>query len=65
MKFSELKNKLKKHGCYKLSEGSNHEEWFSPITGKPFQVGRHDNQDVKKGTFYAILKQAGIKRSDT
>ena len=62
MKFSELKKILKKHGCYKLSEGSNHEEWFSPITGKPFQVGRHNSQDVKKGTLHAILSQAGIKK---
>ena len=64
MKFSELKRKLRKYGCYKLSEGANHEEWFSPITSKPFQVGRHDYQDVKKGTYHAILKQAGIERSD-
>ena len=62
MKFSELKKILKNHGCYKADEGSNHEEWFSPITNKPFQVGRHGTQDVPKGTYHAILKQAGIKR---
>ena len=62
MKFSELKKVLRKHGCYKLNEGSNHEEWFSPITNKPFQVGRHNSHDVRKGTYNAILKQAGIKK---
>ena len=61
MKYSELKKLLKKNGCYKISEGSNHETWFSPITGKYFSVGRHNNQDVRTGTCNAILKQAGIK----
>lgn len=62
MKYSELKKKLRKSGCYKVNEGANHEEWFSPITNKPFQVGRHNSQDVPKGTYHAILKQAGIER---
>ena len=61
MKYSELKKILREHGCYKIGEGSNHEEWFSPITNQPFYVGRHNSQDVPKGTFNAILKQAGIK----
>ena len=62
MKYSELKKLLKKHGCYMVCEGANHEEWYSPITKKPFQVGRYNNQDVKKGTCQAILKQAGLKK---
>ena len=61
MKYSELKKLLKKHGCYKSDEGSNHEKWFSPINSKTFQVGRHNSEDVRKGTCHAILKQAGIK----
>jgi phage/plasmid primase-like uncharacterized protein len=48
MKFSELKKMLNQNGCNKLSEGSRHENWFSPITGQIFQVGRHTTQDVKK-----------------
>ncbi|MCL2627933.1 MAG: type II toxin-antitoxin system HicA family toxin [Oscillospiraceae bacterium] len=61
MKFSELKSMLKKNGCYKQSEGARHENWFSPITGKTFQVGRHTTDDVKKGTLNRILKDAGLK----
>ena len=61
MKYSELKKLLIKNGCLKESEGTNHEIWFSPITGKTFPVGRHDSEDVKKGIYNAILKQAGIK----
>jgi len=33
----------------------------SPITNKIFQVGRHNTQDVKKGTLDRILKDAGLK----
>ena len=61
MKYSELKKLLRKNGCYKQSEGARHESWYSPKTNKHFQVGRHDVQDVKKGTLSKILKDAGLK----
>ena len=61
MRCSELKKLLKKGGCYKESEGTRHENWYSPTTGKTFQVGRHDAQDVKSGTLSKILKDAGLK----
>jgi predicted RNA binding protein YcfA (HicA-like mRNA interferase family) len=61
MKHSELKKLLKQHGCYKRSEGSHHENWFSPITNKTFQIGRHSTKDVKQGMLGRILKDAGLK----
>jgi len=61
MKWSELKKLLKKGGCYKESEGARHENWYSPATGRIFQVGRHDTQDVKSGILSKILKDAGLK----
>ena len=61
MKYSELKKLLKQHGCYKQSEGTRHENWYSPKTNKMFQIGRHDTQDVKKGMLSKILKDAGLK----
>ena len=61
MKYSELKKILRKNGCYKQSEGARHENWYSPLTNRVFQVGRHDTQDAKKGTLSRILKDAGIK----
>jgi len=61
MKFSELKKLLRDNGCYKQSEGARHENWFSPITSKIFQVGRHNAEDVKKGLLNKILKDAGLK----
>jgi mRNA interferase HicA len=61
MKYSELKQILKQNGCHKDSEGANHEIWYSSITNNKFPVGRHDREDVPKGTLNAILKQSGIK----
>ena len=52
---------LKAAGCYKIREGSNHEIWFSPITGKIFQVGRHAKEEVRSGTCNRIMKDAGLK----
>jgi len=61
MKYAELKKKLTQNGCCKISEGTRHENWFSPITQNIFQVGRHNTQDVHKGILNKILKDAGIK----
>ena len=61
MKTSELKNQLKKMGCFKVREGSNHEIWKSPVTGREFTVGRHGNKDVPIGTAENILKAAGLR----
>jgi len=62
MKYSELKEILKQHGCYKSDEGSKHEKWYGPLTGGYFPIARHDGEDVRRGTYHAILKQAGISR---
>lgn len=61
MRTSELVKMLKAAGCYKIREGSNHEIWFSPITGKIFQVGRHATEEVRSGTCNRIMKDAGLK----
>lgn len=61
MTYSELKKLLKKNGCYFLREGGNHDIWYSPITNRQFPVGRHESQEVRRGTFQTIKKQAGIK----
>ena len=52
---------LIKSGCYKISEGARHENWFSPKTNKVFQLGRHNREDVKKGLYNKIITDAGLK----
>lgn len=61
MRYSELKKLLKKNGCRLEREGSNHEMWYSTITGKRFTIGRHKTEEVKPGTLKNILKDAGIE----
>jgi predicted RNA binding protein YcfA (HicA-like mRNA interferase family) len=58
--YSELKRLLRKNGCHKEFEGKKHEIWYSPKTGKHFPVGRHDKEEVKKGTLKSIKGDAGI-----
>lgn len=60
MTFGEFKRLAKKGGCYKDSEGTRHEIWYSPITGNYFPVGRHNKKEVPKGTLGSMLSQAGL-----
>lgn len=61
MKASELKKLLRANKCYIQREGSNHEIWFSPITGKAFPVPRHGAKEVATGTVMNIKRTAGIE----
>ncbi|WP_209329219.1 type II toxin-antitoxin system HicA family toxin [Lunatimonas salinarum] len=61
MKYSELEKKCKKAGCYWIKDGKKHPIWYSPITGKTFDLSHHKNQEVKTGTLNKIMKAAGIK----
>ena len=61
MKVSEMIKKLKKAGCYITDHGSEHDEWYSPITEKFFRVPRHPSKELKTGTAERIIKDAGLK----
>lgn len=61
MKYSEIKRKLTKAGCYCWREGANHEIWHSPITNQKFPIPRHNSEEAKKGTLNSIIKQSGVK----
>ncbi len=51
---------LELNGFYlKRAKGSHH-LFFNPKTGKTIIVPVHGNNDLAKGTFFSILKQAGI-----
>ena len=61
MKVSELKKLLRRHGCTLQREGSSHEIWYSPTTGKHFTVPRHNAHDLPHGTANSIKRSAGLK----
>jgi predicted RNA binding protein YcfA (HicA-like mRNA interferase family) len=48
---------------FKRAKGS-HQIFYNAITNKTAIVPVHGNKDIKKGTFLAILKQAGIDKSE-
>lgn len=59
-----LINILEQHGFfYKRTKGS-HQLYHNPVTNKTTIVPVHGGKDMKKGTFLAILKQAGIDRKE-
>jgi predicted RNA binding protein YcfA (HicA-like mRNA interferase family) len=48
---------------FKRSKGS-HQLYYNPVTNKTVIVPVHGDKDIKKGTFLAILKQAGIDKNE-
>ncbi|HEU5290362.1 MAG TPA: type II toxin-antitoxin system HicA family toxin [Cyclobacteriaceae bacterium] len=54
---------LEKNGfLHKRTKGS-HRLYENSETGKTVVVPVHGNKDLPKGTYYAILKQAGIEKN--
>lgn len=55
---------LEQHGfIFKRSKGS-HQLFYNPISNKTVIVPVHGGKDMKKGTFLAIIKQAGIDKNE-
>jgi predicted RNA binding protein YcfA (HicA-like mRNA interferase family) len=48
---------------FKRSKGW-HQIFYNASTRKKAVVPMHGNKDLKKGTFLAILKQAGVSKDD-
>jgi len=61
MKYSEIERKVSKEGCYFLRPGKRHPIWFSPITGKEFQLSNQKSEEAKFGTLKRISKDSGVK----
>lgn len=54
---------LEKNGfVYKRTKGS-HQVYYNTVTNKTAIVPVHGGKDMKKGTFFAILKEAGIDKN--
>lgn len=59
-----LINILQNNGfVFKRANGS-HQIFYNPVTLKTVVVPVHGNKDLPKGTFFAILKQAGIDKNN-
>jgi predicted RNA binding protein YcfA (HicA-like mRNA interferase family) len=55
---------LEQHGfVFKRSKGS-HQLYYNPSSNKTVIVPVHGGKDMKKGTFLAVLRQAGIDKNE-
>jgi len=62
VKFSELVRLLENNGFKIIKEKGSIRYYGKPGWDKLIRVDYHGSKEVPKGTCYAILKAAGIKR---
>lgn len=55
---------LEKNGYFFKRANGSHQLFYNPLTGKTVIVPVHGKKDLAKGTFLAILRQAGIEKSE-
>ncbi len=58
-----LINILEENGFIFRRENSSHKLFYNSVSKKTVVVPIHGNKDLKKGTFFSILKQAGIDKT--
>ena len=55
---------LESNGFYFKRANGSHQLFYNPNTNKTVIVPVHGGKDLKKGTFFAIIKQAGIEKEN-
>ena len=55
---------LENNGYYFRRSSGSHQLYFHPEKNKTVIVPVHGKKNLPKGTFYTILKQAGLDKSD-
>jgi len=63
MKYSELERIIKKMTNSRFHRhGRRHPIWYNPDTNEFFEMSRHKNEEVAKGTLNDILIKSGVKK---
>ena len=63
MKYSELERLIKKTTSSRFHhQGRRHPIWKNHDTGDFFEMSRHKNEEVAKGTLNDILEKSGAKK---
>jgi predicted RNA binding protein YcfA (HicA-like mRNA interferase family) len=55
---------LEQKGYYFKRANGSHNLYYNATTGKTVIVPVHGNNDLSKGLFFSLLKQAGIDRTE-
>jgi hypothetical protein len=63
MKYSEVERPLRKTTNSRFHhQGRRHPIWLNHDTGEFFEMSRHKNEEVAKGTLNDILTKSGAKK---
>ncbi|MBR5956962.1 MAG: type II toxin-antitoxin system HicA family toxin [Salinivirgaceae bacterium] len=60
MKWSELRRIAERSGWYLLRNGRKHDIYAHPDKDFIIEIGRHDKEEIKTGTFSKLKKQIGF-----
>jgi len=60
-KYREFRKQLKDEGWALKSQVGSHEQWEHSTKPGKVTVAGHANEDIPKGTYRKMKKQAGIK----
>ena len=60
MKWSELRRIAEKKGWYLYRNGSKHDIYRHSDKVYPIEIGRHDKEEIRKGTFYKLKREIGF-----
>ena len=61
MKVREVLNLIEEDGWYQVAQKGSHRQFKHPVKIGRVTVAGHPLQEMDKGTFNMILKQAGLK----
>jgi mRNA interferase HicA len=59
--ISELVRLLRDNGFVLREHRKKHDLWEHPQTCRPLMVPRHGAQEISKGLFHRMLRDAGLK----
>jgi len=61
MKVRDVLGLIVDDGCYQVTQAGSHGQFKHPVKLGRVTVAGHPSQEMDKGTFNNILKQAGLK----
>jgi predicted RNA binding protein YcfA (HicA-like mRNA interferase family) len=61
MKVRDVLKLIRDNGWYQVAQNGSHRQFKHPVKSGRVTVAGHPSQEMAKGTFGNILKQAGLK----
>ena len=61
MKVRDVIRMVEEDGCYQIAQRGSHRQFKHPTKPGKVTVAGHPSEEMAKGTYNNILKQAGLK----